>query len=214
VAGGVLETLDPDVASRLARRVAEERRHTVFATLPPRVARRLETLVRFPENTAGALMDPEVLALAEDMTVEEAHARVREVPDQTRYNLYIVDRSQVLVGVVTLRELLIAPADKPLAEIMVRNPMCLRYDAERAAVISHTGWKRVHSLPVVDERGCYLGAVRYRTLRHLEEELLGAALSDANTTEALGEVFASGALGVLDALTGAAATRKDRGSVL
>jgi magnesium transporter len=207
-AAGILEALEQDVASRLARRMGEERRGAVFARLPARVARRLETLVGFPENTAGALMDPEVLALAEDMTVEEARERVREVPDQARYNLYILDRTQALVGVVTLRELLIAPVDKPLAEIMVRSPVCLRFDADRSVVVSHPGWKRVHSLPVVDERGRFLGAVRYRTLRQLEEELLGSALTDANATEALGEVFASGALAVLDALTGPASRRR------
>jgi magnesium transporter len=207
-AAGLVEALEDDVASRLARRMDEGRRGVVFGALPSRVARRLETLMRFPENSAGALMDPDVLALAEDLTVAEARERVREVPDQARYNLYVVDRGQVLVGVVTLRELLIAAAEAPLAASMVRSPMCLRSDADRSVVISHPGWKRVHSLPVVDEHGCYLGAVRYRTLRQLEEELLRSALADADATEALGEVFASGALGVLDALTGSAATRK------
>jgi magnesium transporter len=207
-AAGVFEALEQDVASRLARRLGEDRRRAVLACLPPRVAHRLETLVSFPEHTAGALMDPEVLALPEDLTVEEARAQVRERPDQARYNVYIVDRGQALVGVVTLRELLIAPAHQPLAEIMARNPVCLRFDADRSVVVSHSGWKRVHSLPVVDARGGYLGAVRYRTLRQLEEELIGSALADANATEALGEVFASGALGVLDALTGPAAKRR------
>lgn len=207
-AAGVLEKLEQDVASRQARRLSQERRKAVFAKLPARVGHMLETLLNFPENTAGALMDPEVLALAEDMTCAEALARVREVPDQARYNLYVVDRNQALVGAVNLRELLLAQADEPLNEVMIRNPVRLRADADRAVVVSHPGWKRVHSIPVVDDRGAYLGAVRYRTLRQLEEDLLGAAQTDANTSEALGEVFAAGASGLLHAFTGPVAKRK------
>jgi magnesium transporter len=207
-AAAVLEELGQDVASRLARRLNEERRQAVFAKLPPRVASTLATLLNFPENTAGALMDPEVLALAEDMTCAEALARVREVPDLARYNLYIVDRNQALVGVVNIRELLLAPPDERLNEVMVRNPARLNADADRSLVVSHPGWKRVHSLPVVDDRGGYLGMVRYRTLRQLEEELLGAAQTDANASESLGEVFAAGASGLLDAFTGPVAKRR------
>jgi magnesium transporter len=201
-AAAQIEALEQDVAARLARRLTEARRVAVFAALPSRAKRTLETLLAFPENTAGALMDPEVLALAEDLTAADALARIREVPDQARYNLYVVDRHQALVGVINLRELMLAQPERELTEFMTRNPVRLDAGADRAAVISHPGWKRVHSIPVVDERGGYLGAVRYRTLRQLEEELLGAAQTDANAAEALGEVFTAGASGLLDALAG------------
>lgn len=207
-AAAILGELEQDVASRLARRLAEDRREAVFAALPARIRHRLRTLLNFSENTAGALMDPEVLALAGDLTCEQAMARVRAVPDQARYNLYVVNREQELIGVVNLRELLLAPANETLSDVMVRDPVRLQADADRSIVISHPGWKRVHSIPVVDDRGVYLGAVRYRALRRLEEELVGAAVKDANTSEALGEVFASGASGLLDALTGAGAQRR------
>lgn len=201
-AAALLEELDQEVAARLTRRLTEKRRDAVFANLPSRTRRTLETLLVFPENTAGALMDPEVLAMAEDLTAAEALERIRAVPDQARYNLYIVDRDQILVGVINLRELMLASAERELADLMTRDPVRLDAGADRSAVVSHPGWKRVHSIPVVDERGGYLGAVRYKTLRQLEEELLGAAETDANTAEALGDVFAAGASGLLDALAG------------
>jgi magnesium transporter len=213
-AADVLERLDPeaaagriaelgqDVAARLTRRVTDACRAKIFAKLPARPKRTLETLLAFQENSAGALMDPEVLALVEVLTVREALERIREVPDQARYNVYVIDRSQVLVGVVNLRELLCAEPTRPLTEVMTTDPVRLESNVDRSVVISHPGWKRVHSIPVVDARGGYLGAVRYRTLRQLEAELLGAAHVDANAGEALGEVFAAGAAGLLDALSG------------
>lgn len=201
-AAPILRSLPDDVAARFLRRVNEETRGQIVAQMPPREARTLQVLLQFPENTAGALMDPDVLALAQDLTVAEAFDRIRDFPDQARYNLYVVDREGVLVGAINLRELLLAPRDAPLAKVMVGNPHRLESTADRSRIASHPGWKHVHAIPVVDQRGCYLGSVRYRTLRQLEEELLGAALTDADTAESLGDVFASGASGMLEALTG------------
>jgi magnesium transporter len=174
--------------------------------LPAPVARSLQSLLRFPENTAGALMDPAGLALPEDLTVREALARIRELPEQTRYDVYVVDREQVLVGVLNLRELLLARPQALLLDVMVREPLRLHAQDDRSVVIGHPGWKRAHALPVVDEKGSYIGVVRYRILRQLEEELLGGRGQDANTSEALGALFAAGAGGLLDALTTASSS--------
>ncbi len=198
----VLGELDLDVAARMLRRADEPRRWELLAELEPSLARSLRALLAFPENTAGALMDPDVLALPEDLTAREALARVKEAAENARYNLYVVDRDGVLVGALNLRELLLARPLVRLSALMVRDPIRLPAAADRASVVSHRGWKEVHSLPVVDERGCYLGAVRYRTLRDLEEELLATAPADGSTSEALGELFAAGAVGLLDAVTG------------
>jgi len=206
-AGAILECVQQDTAARLARRLAGAHREAIFAQLSPAPARTLATLLHFPEHTAGALMDPGVLALPDDITIDEARRRVRDASDHARYNVYVVDRDHVLVGVVTLRELLLAAPDATLQHVMIRDPQRLAAHADRAAVVAHPGWKHVHSIPVVDERGCYLGAVRYRTLRQLEEELLGAAETDADASRALGELFATGAAGLLDALTDAGSRR-------
>jgi Mg/Co/Ni transporter MgtE len=196
-----LEALPLDVASRLARRLPAELGAAALEKLGPRPARALRSLLRFPEATAGALMDPDVLALLEDLTAKEALDRIRETPDSARYNVYVVDHEQRLVGVVNLRELLLARPRSRLADLMVRDPLRLDARADRSVVVGHPGWKEVHSLPVVDEGGGYLGAVRYRTLRALEEELLGGKAEDGNAREALGQLFSAAAGGLLDALT-------------
>jgi len=201
-AAAMVHVLADDAAGRILRRVGDAHRAALLAELPARESRSLQTLLQFPENSAGALMDPDVLALPQDMTVEDALRRVRELPDQARYNIYIVDREQLLVGAINLRELLLSPSDALLAKIMIADPYRIEAHVDRDRIASHPGWKHVHALPVVDEHGCYIGSVRYRTLRQLEEELLVAGQPDADAAEALGEVFASGAAGILEALTG------------
>lgn len=198
----IIELVSVGVASRVARRLDPAYLESVLEKVPPRLARGIRSMVRFPENSAGALMDPNVLCLPEDLTAKEALDRVRESPAEARYNVYTVDREQKLVGVLNLRELFLAKPRTPLSDLMVRNPLALQAQADRSVVIAHPGWKEVHSLPVVDEDGCYLGAVRYRTLRQLEEQLLRRTEKDGSAQEALGQLFSAGVGGLLDTLTG------------
>ncbi len=204
----VLQALPLDVASRLARRLPEEQQTAALDRIDARRARALRSLGRFPEGSAGALMDPEVLALPEDFSAREALDHIRENPDHARYNVYVVDREHRLVGVVNLREILLARPQARLADFMTRQPKRLEGHADRSVVIGHPGWREVHSLPVVDDQGAYLGAIRYRTLRALEDQLLGGKAEDADASTALGELFGAGASGLLDALTGAAGPTK------
>lgn len=206
-AAEVLEALPLDAAVRLIRRLSPGRADEAFENMARRRAGAVRSLLQFPEGSAGALMDPEVLALPETLSAREAVTRVREAPEQARYNVYIVDGQQRLVGAVNLRELLLATPRTRLADLMVREPLHLDARADRAAVVAHRGWREVHSLPVVDEQGGYLGAVRYRTLRGLEDELFRRGPTDADVRDSLGQLFSAGAGAVLDALSATAPKR-------
>jgi magnesium transporter len=205
-------SLDLDVAARLLRRLEEPVRAEALAALPARRGRALGRLVDFPENTAGALLDPEVLAVAQDQSAGDALARIRQDPEHARYNLYVVDRDGHLVGALNLRELLLAPPAAPLADLMVRDPQVIRADTVREAIVRHPGWREVHALPVVDAAGVYLGAIRYRTLRSLEDALRPQEPGDARTAEALADLFATAAAGLLEAVAGGADGARRRGT--
>lgn len=202
----MLDVLALDVGARIARLLAE-RTDDVIALLDAEVGVALRPLLSFSEQTAGGLMDPRVLALCDDLTAEEALTRVRELSEHARYNLNIVDRQHTLVGVLNLRELLVARPTDRLSNLMVTNPYRLQASASRANIISHPGWHAVHSLPVVDEHDRYLGTLRYRTLRGLEDAL--RTREENQTSEALGELLAVGAGGLVRSLTGVGSTERD-----
>lgn len=193
--------LPPDRAARLSRRLEDAERDALLRELPDASARPLRALLRHPEDSAGALMDPDVLALPLELTVREAIERIRTTPETARYNVYVTDAEQRLVGVVNLREILIAAPRDRLEAIMHRDVHRLPADADRHAIVAHPGWRDVHALPVVDERDAYLGAIRYRTLRRIESELTPSR-DDGTTARALGDLFATGSIGVLEALVG------------
>jgi magnesium transporter len=200
----ILERLPVEMAALSLRRMDPSLREQILAAMPSGRSRALTSLVRFPDGTAGSLMDPEVLSLPYDLTAREALARVREAAGNARYNLYIVDRDQTLVGVINLHELLVARPGDRLSSLMHTRIHRLPATADRHAIVSAPGWREVHALPVVDERGVYLGAIRYRTLRLLEDQLRGSRSDEGATVRALGGLLRAGAAAMLEAMVASA----------
>ncbi len=168
-AGEILSELSIDAAAMLLRRLPTEAAQRVLDAAPePVLAAALRMLVTYPEGTAGAVLDPTVLAVPSDVDVREALDRVLREARHTLYYVYVVDRSHRLAGVLSLRELMQAKPDVPLAEVMHPDVECLRSRADVGEIVAHPGWREHHALPVVDDEGKFLGAIRYRTLRRLE----------------------------------------------
>lgn len=201
-AGEVVAAMKGDLVGRFLRAVPDEALREVVDAVPEERRGAIERSLSFPPETAGAFMDPRVFGLPADITVADALARIRRSPEHARYNVYLTDRDQRLIGVLNLRELMLARPRDLLADAMKPAIHRLRVDADRHALVSHPGWRHVHALPVVDGQGLYLGAVRYRTLRRLEGEILGAADRDRAgvTTRALGELFSTGVEGLMQSV--------------
>lgn len=217
-AGPILTALPLDTAASLLRCLDPQAREEVLVSLPGNVGSSLRLLLGYPEDSAGALMDPRILAVPRDLAVGEALARVRKVPRFALYYLYVVDRSQALVGVLNLRELMLAPSKASVASVMHPRVARLNARAGRAAILAHPGWRQFHALPVVDDAGAFLGVIRYETLRHLEDDAAGTqpvhqALATILTLGELCWVGLAGVLGELAATmaprtAGAAATKE------
>jgi Mg/Co/Ni transporter MgtE len=197
-AAEVAASMTPVLAANALRRFSEDRRESLFNAAIGERMEPVKTLLRFPEGTAGALMDTRVLALPDDTRVEAAADQYRAHPESTHYYLYVVNRKHQLVGVLDLPELLQAAPETELREIMQSNVDSLRANAGRQAIITHPGWRRIHSLPVVDETGVFVGVIQYSTYRRLELDLDRAKASQGSgiTSQALADLFLTGLAGV------------------
>lgn len=201
--GAVVGLMPLDRRALLLRRLEGGRRELILGQLPAPARALLERLLGYPENSAAALMDPLVLALPADLSAGEALTRLRRTPRRALYYLYIVDRAQKLAGVINLRELMLAAPKDLLSTIMRRDVIHLAALTDRAAIVEHPGWRQVHALPVVDAEGLFLGALRYETLKRLEDENKAPA-GTAGALAAmltLGELWWLGLAGVLTDLT-------------
>lgn len=198
-----IEALPLDTAAALLRRLEPAPQERLLNQAPPDVANLLRRLLRYPEASAGALMDPRTLALPEDITAHEGLMRVRRAPRHALYYLYVVDRQQKLVGVLNLRELMLATPRALLASVMQREVATIPASADRLVILEHPAWRDVHALPVVDDHGILLGVLRYETLRELEGKSQAdtAAAGAISTVLNLGELCWVALAGVLTDLS-------------
>lgn len=196
--GRLLSRIPAEQAAALLRRLEPEARERLLGSLPDR--ERVRRLLELREGSAGALMDPRALALPEDLELEEVRRRLGRLSAHLALELYAVDREQRLVGVADLREVLDVSRRGPLADL-VRKVEPLLATVDLATISAHPGWAERGSLPVVDERGVYLGALRAERLRGLAE---GAdsrrARAGRETVVALGELYWLGLSGLVTGL--------------
>lgn len=160
----LLAALGPERASRLVRAIDPAERPRVLASAPPDIASTLEQTLHFPESTVGAIMDPAVFALAEDLAAGEAQRRIRGAAHPLRYYLYAIDRDGLLVGVVSLRELLLAPAHQTVKDLARPTQDHVSAWSTIDSAAKHPAWERLRALPVVDERTALLGVLGVESL--------------------------------------------------
>ncbi len=197
-AGAILSRMPLDEASVLIRRFDKESRERVLAALTPENRDPLARLLDFPEGTAGSLMDPKAFSLPEDTPVAEALKRLSHHLDHVVDYVYVVDRNQILRGVATLRALMAAKDDDTVGSLAEFPEKPISPDAEKRAIVEHPAWKVLHELPVTSASGLFLGAIDYRTLRRLENDLeLQARPEPAREAGgALGELYWIGLTGL------------------
>ena len=197
-AAAILVAVRPDIAASILRATPSERRSAVVDHFPSRLQAVIANLLIYAEDTAGALMDPEVLTAFEQEPVSQVLARLQRHPEHALYYLYVVADDQRLVGVINMRELMGARPDVSIASVCTRNVASIAASATWQTVVGHPAWGSVHALPVVDQAGQFVGVIRYETARDLERRRASDALTDSGlqTASALSEVFGLGLRGL------------------
>ena len=117
-------------------------------------------LLEYEEQTAGRIMNPKVFALSEDMTVGEAITALQQSRDvEMVFYLYVVDGRRHLVGVVSLRRLLLVPPSTPLKRIMTTDLYSVRADMDQEEVARQVASYNLLAIPVVDEENKLVGVI-------------------------------------------------------
>ena len=117
-------------------------------------------LLEYPERTAGRIMNPKVFALSEDVTAGEAITAVQGSRDvEVVFYLYVIDGRRHLVGVVSLRRLLLVPPTTPLKRIMTTDLISVRADMDQEEVARQVASYNLLAIPVVDEENKLVGVI-------------------------------------------------------
>ena len=119
----------------------------------------------YPEHTVGRLMEPPVAVFWPHLTVGEATEDVRELAAKRLFTYgYVVDAGGRLLGVVTMRDLLLHQKSERLEEFMLRQPFSLRPEMDLLEAMRQTLNKHFPAYPVCDDRGVLIGIVRGSTI--------------------------------------------------
>lgn len=160
-----MQLLPAHVAVDLVRDWPAGRREAVLAALPADHARSINALLSYPPDSAGGVMDNRFLAVREEQSVEACLAELRACPPQRTDDvlyIYVTDDARRLVGVVSLRQLVFASAERRVGEIMNRAVRFLRATDDQEEISRQVQHYHFLGLPVVDEQERLVGVVRIR----------------------------------------------------
>ncbi len=157
---GAIEEMSLDDAADLLEDMPAGVVKRVLEKSSPQTRESLNKLLNYPENSAGSLMTMEYVRLRKDMTVRQAFAAIREQGDQaeTLHTCYVVEKNRLL-GVVSVRSLLLAELDTPITEIMDENVITVKVTDDQEYVSRQMQKYDFTAMPVLDNEGMFVGII-------------------------------------------------------
>ena len=195
-AADVLEEMPPDEAADVVGELHEDAREDVLAEMEHDEAADIRELLEYPPETAGGRMTPEFVALREGMTVDEALQFLRRAGEAAKavFYLYVTDDPGRLAGVTTLRDLVLSPASRKVAEITKREVVSVDAsdDQERAArTLRESGYL---ALPVLDPDRRMVGVITADDVAEVIEQEASEDIERLGGSQPLEEPYLSASL--------------------
>src|SRR4029453_4013175 len=154
------QEIESDDAAALIDHLPEELSAAVLDLMRPKQSGEVENLLEYDEQTAGRIMNPQVFALSEDLTVGEAITELQGNRDvEMVFYLYVVDERRHLVGVTSLRRLLLVSPETPLKRIMTPDVTSVRVDTDQEEAARQVASYNLLAIPVVDEENKLVGVI-------------------------------------------------------
>ncbi|HID96428.1 MAG TPA: magnesium transporter [Candidatus Latescibacteria bacterium] len=182
----IIGEMESDDAADLIRQLPPDRAQGVLGSLEKKHSEEIRELLKYEEDTAGGLMELEIVAVNQGATVGEAIEAIRKAADQMEniYNVYVVDPKKRLVGVLPLGRLILARSEQKVSEIMNRDVISVRQGTDQEDVANIFQKYDLSALPVVDEDGKLVGRITVDDIVDVIQEEASEDISKmAGTTE-------------------------------
>lgn len=167
----LLDELPMDDAAEFLEDLPDDISSKLLSLMEPEEAEDVRELLAYEENTAGRLMNTDVVALRRQWTIDETFAYLRSLEDaETLTYLYVVDRDDKLIGVVALRNLVLAKPDQTIEEIMSREVVSVPVTADQEELAEMVAKYDYFAIPVVDENERLVGVVTVDDVLDIFEE--------------------------------------------
>jgi magnesium transporter len=185
-AAALLAAMAPDDRVDLMELLPKKLHEELIAKFSVAQAEQTRDLEKYLPDTAGGIMTPEVTALPNNITVGEAVSRLRDLHEERQklFYVYVVDDQRRLVGVLSMRDLILARPERPVTEIMIPNVRSVPDTMDQEEVAELMRSARYLALPVVDKDQRLLGLVTFDDVADVIEE---------EATEDVQRMFGAGA---------------------
>jgi magnesium transporter len=157
----ILEQMPADDVVDLIGRLPEEKSDAILEKMKKEGSREVEDLLSYGDDTAGGIMVPDFIALKEDNTAKEAvESLQKEYLDvEMPFYLYVIDEYGKLVGVSSLRQLVVVPPETPLKDFMTTDVFSVQTNMDQEEVAKIVARYDILAVPVVDEANRLVGIV-------------------------------------------------------
>lgn len=181
----IVKQLDPKQGAALFRQVPPEVCKHILEILPETLKRKVQDLLIYPEESAGRILSTDFLALHMDLNVKDTIFKIRALSKKGPVSsyTYVVDHEDRLVGVINMRDLIVASGEETLSQVMRKDFFAVDGFMEREKVAQELSTRKFFAIPVVDGENRLLGVVR-------ADQLIEDAKIEA--TEDLQKMFGAG----------------------
>ncbi len=157
----VIEGMPSDDVADIIGKLSPEKSDAILKKMESEGSKEVEDLLNYGNDTAGGIMVPDFIALSEDITAKEAIESLQKeyIDVEMPFYLYIVDRYEKLVGISSLRQLVVVPPETPLKDFMTTDVISVQTDIDQEEVARIVARYDILAVPVVDKSNKLVGIV-------------------------------------------------------
>ncbi|WP_129715718.1 magnesium transporter [Pedobacter sp. SYP-B3415] len=169
---GIVEELDYDDATDLIAQLDEAEQNEILDELNEEDASHIRSLLNYPEDTAGGLMNTRVIKIPELLIKKDAIDEIiRQSEDMEEfYTVYVVDQKDIFQGIVSLKDIIKSRPEARIADLVVKDAVFVQHDTDQEEVARLISQYNLSSIPVVDQHMKLLGRVTFDDVIDVLEE--------------------------------------------
>ena len=156
----MIRTLPDDDQAYILTHLPEERSQEILRFMKPEDSAEVKDLLQYEPQTAGAIMTADFFALPSDTTAQEAIRKLQQSTDTGNvFYIYVTDKEDKLVGVMSLRQLLLVSPDRTLGSMMTRDVISVTTDTDQEEVAKQVALYNLLAIPVVEKDNTLVGII-------------------------------------------------------
>ncbi len=165
--------LDTQQSANILLQFSDDKRQEFIAVLEDNKKRDIQDLLRYPEGSAGRIMSVDFIAFHGDVKIKSAILKIRQLAQQgaTTSYIYVIDQEGHLVGIMNMRDMLLAENDDCLESVMRRDIFAVHCFDNIADIANELSSRKYFAVPVIDHENRMLGVVRAdRLINEIKED--------------------------------------------